>query len=84
MTAGHYLWLSFNPQTGAVVRSGGGTYSLKDGVYTAHIDYSNAPDLQALVGQVYTGKCRLEGKKYYHYGHVTNGAEFDELWERVH
>jgi hypothetical protein len=84
MTAGHYLWLSFNPETGAVLRSGGGTYALKDGVYTAHVDYSNATDLRAVTGLEYKGTCRLDGKRWYHYGKMTNGAVFDELWERVH
>lgn len=84
MTAGHYLWLSFDPRNGAVLRSGGGTYAIQDGVYTAHVDYSNAPDLKAVTGQEYKGTCRLDGKRWYHYGKMTNGAVFDELWERVH
>jgi hypothetical protein len=84
MTAGHYLWLSFDPETGKVLRSGGGTYTLNGEDYTAHVDYSNANDLRGVVGQEYKGKCRLEGKRWYHYGTMTNGAVFDELWERVH
>lgn len=84
MSAGHYLWLSFEPETGKVLRSGGGTYSIKRGTYTAHIEFSNSEDLRALVGQEYTGTFRLDGKKWYHHGTVPNGAVFDELWERVH
>jgi hypothetical protein len=84
MTAGHYLWLSFDPGTGKVLRSGGGTYTLDGEDYTAHVDYSNAEDLRGVAGQEYKGKCRLDGKRWYHYGHMTNGAVFDELWERVH
>lgn len=84
MSAGHYLWLSFNPENGAVIRSGGGTYTLKGDAYTAHVDYSIAGDLQAVASQEYTGTSRLEGKKLYHFGTMTNGAMFDELWERVH
>jgi hypothetical protein len=84
MTAGHYLWLSFNPDTGKVLRSGGGTYALDGDKYTAHVDYSNADDLRSVVGLEYEGTCRLDGKRWYHYGTMTNGAGFDELWERVH
>jgi hypothetical protein len=84
MTAGHYVWLSFNPQTGKVLRSGGGTYALDGMDYTAHVDYSNATDLRSVVGQGYKGTCLLEGKLWYHYGTMTNGAVFDELWERIH
>jgi hypothetical protein len=84
MSAGHYLWLSFDPDTGRVLRSGGGVYSIKDGKYTARIECSNSNDLRALIGQEYKGTFRLEGKKWYHYGKVPNGAGFDELWERVH
>jgi hypothetical protein len=84
MSAGHYLWLSFNPDTGKVLRSGGGVYAIKDGKYTAHIECSNSDDLRALIGQEYKGTFRLEGTKWYHFGNVPNGAVFDELWERVH
>jgi hypothetical protein len=84
MTAGHYLWLSFDLKTGDIVRSGGGTYSIKDGVYTARIDCSRATDLRAVAGLEYRGTSKVEGKKWYLYGHVPNGAVFDELWERVH
>jgi hypothetical protein len=84
MTAGHYLWLSFDPDTGNVLRSGGGTYALDGETYTAHVDFSNANDLRAVAKQEYKGTCRLDGKRWYHYGTMTNGAVFDELWERVH
>jgi hypothetical protein len=84
MSAGHYFWLSFDPDTGRVLRSGGGVYSIKGGKYTAHIECSNSDDLRALIGQEYKGTFKLEGEKWYHYGRVPNGAVFDELWERVH
>ncbi len=83
MSAGHYLWLSFKPETGDVLRSGGGVYTLKDGAYTARVECSNSEDLRAIVGQEYKGTCRVEGKKWYHVGTMSNGAVFDELWERV-
>ena len=83
MSAGHYLWLSFNPETGEVLRSGGGVYTLKDGTYTARVECSNSEDLRAIVGQEYKGTCKVEGKKWYHFGIMSNGAGFDELWERV-
>jgi hypothetical protein len=59
MTAGDYLWLSFDPHTGKVLRSGGGTCALDGENYTAHVDYSNADDLRAVVGLGYKGACRL-------------------------
>jgi hypothetical protein len=83
MSAGHYLWLSFDPNSGKVLRSGGGTYSLKGEVYAAHVDYSNATDLRAVASQEYAGTSRLDGKRLFHFGTMTNGATFDELWEKV-
>jgi hypothetical protein len=84
MSGGHYLWLSFSPETGKVLRSGGGEYSIKDGKYTAHIECSNSDDLLAIAGLKYQGTFKLDGKKWYHFGRVPNGAVYDELWERVH
>jgi len=83
MTAGHYLWLSFKPDTGQVLRSGGGSYAVKGDQYTARVEYSNASDLKAIKGLEYKGTCRLEGSRCYHYGTMSNGAVFDELWEKV-
>jgi hypothetical protein len=84
MSAGHYFWLSFDPDSGKVLRSGGGVYSIKDGTYTGSIECSNSDDLRASIGQEYKGTFKLDGKKWYHFGHVPNGAVFDELWVRVH
>ncbi len=84
MTAGHYLWLSFDRDTGAVLRSGGGAYQLDGDRYTARVEYSNSSDLRAVAGLEYTGTSRIEGDRCYHYGRMPNGAVFDELWERVH
>ena len=84
MTAGHYLWLSFRPETGEVLRSGGGLYTLKDGEYKARIECSNSADLLApIVGKEYSGRCIIDGDKWYHNGNVPNGAPFDEVWQRV-
>lgn len=83
VSAGHYLWISFELGTGKVLRSGGGTCSVKDGVYAATIECSNSADLRAIVGKKYVGTCRVEGKKWFHAGKVPNGAVFDELWERL-
>ncbi len=84
LSAGHYFWLSFDPATGKVIRSGGGVYSIKDGKYKAQIEYSNSPDLRAAVGKDYTGTFKLEDKLWFHFGKVPTGGTFDELWERVH
>lgn len=83
MTADHYLWMSFEPETGKVLRSGGGSYTLKDGTYSAHVDYSNSEDLRAIAGQDYTFTCKLDGNLWYHAGPMPNGARVDDLWERI-
>ena len=67
----------------ASIRSGGGSYSVKGQDYTARVDYSNASDLKAIKGVEYKGTCRLEGARCYHYGTMSNGAVFDEVWEKV-
>ena len=85
MSANHYLWLSFDPKTGNVLRSGGGRYTVdKGGEYFARVECSNSPDLKAVVGKEYHGISRVDGKRWYLVGRVPSGASFDELWERVH
>jgi hypothetical protein len=48
-----------------------------------HVDYSNATDLRAVASQEYAGTSRFDGKRLFHFGTMTNGATFDELWEKV-
>jgi hypothetical protein len=84
MATGHYLWLSYDRETGRVLRTGGGSYSLKDGVYTARVEYSNAADLRGIAGQEYKFTCKIDGDKWYHEGPMPNGAYVDDLWERMH
>jgi hypothetical protein len=83
MTEDRYLWMSYDPDTGRVLRSGGGTYSLRDGTYTAHVDYSNSADLKAIAGQEYRFTCKIEGNQWYHAGPMPNGAYVDDLRERI-
>jgi hypothetical protein len=83
MGAGHYLWMSYAPDTGEIRRIGGGNYTSKDGNYTAHVECSNAEDLRGIIGQEYKFTYRLDGKKWHLFGPMPNGAVVDELWERV-
>jgi len=69
---GQNLWLSF-AQEWELIRSGGGTYALKDGVNTAHVDDSNATDLREIVGLGGHGTFRPGAS-----GGLTEGAVFDE------
>ena len=84
MRAGHYLWISLDRETGEVLRIGGGAYTVKDGIYTARIEFSNSADLRAIVGQEYQFTCKLEGDKWFHAGPMPKGRRVDDLWERVH
>jgi hypothetical protein len=54
------------------------------GVWLQADDKPGDSRVKETVGHAYKGTCRLEGKRWYHFGSMPNGASFDELWERVH
>ena len=83
MTPGHFLNVDFDPKTGKVLDWTGGSYSLKDGTYTGHYDYSNSEAIRAIIGKEYKFTCKIEGDKWYHVGTVPNGMRFDDIYERI-
>jgi len=83
MLPDRFLNIDFDPNTGKVLDWTGGSYSLKDGTYTGHYDYSNSEAVRAIIGKGYKFTSKIEGDRWYHAGTIPNGVRFDDLYERV-
>jgi hypothetical protein len=84
MTPDRYQYISFDPNTGKDCHWAGGTYSLKNGTYTGHMEFTDREDLRPIIGKEYKFTCKIEGDRLWHFaGTLPNGVKQDNLWERI-
>jgi hypothetical protein len=82
VTPTHFMWATFD-KDGAVNRSAGGTYTLKDDGYEELVEFGVSSDFDLLKGKIQSFKCKLDGNKWHHHGKLSNGLTIEEVWERV-
>jgi hypothetical protein len=83
VTPAGFTWLSHAKDTGIVFRAAGGTYTLRDGVYTEKIGYGMGQDFEAVKDGEHPFKCTVEGDRWHHDGKLASGTTIEEVWERV-
>lgn len=80
ITGSRFQWAAFNPETKQFSGTGGGTVTLKDGVYTEHIEFfsRNAERVGASLSFDY----KVDGNKWDHSGKSSSGNPIREIWTR--
>lgn len=80
ITGTRFQWAAFNPETKQFSGTGGGRVTLKDGVYTEHIEFfSRNPDR---VGADLSFDYKVDGIKWDHSGMSSSGSPIREIWTR--
>jgi hypothetical protein len=82
VTPTQFMWLSYD-EDGRVSRAAGGSYTLKGESYEEMPEYGLSSDFDTIRGKAQSFKWRVEGKKWFHVGKLSNGLTIDEVWERV-
>jgi hypothetical protein len=82
VTPTQFMWVSYD-KDGTVTRAAGGDYTLKGEVYEETPAYGISSDFDLIKGKAHTFTWKVEGKKWYHNGKLSNGLTIDEVWERV-
>jgi hypothetical protein len=82
VTTTQFMWASYD-KDGTVTRAAGGDYTLKGEVYEETPEYGLSSDFDLIKGKAHTFKWKVEGKRWYHNGKLSNGLTIDEVWERV-
>ncbi|MCE7996695.1 MAG: membrane or secreted protein [Roseivirga sp.] len=80
ITGSRFQWAAFNPETKQFSGTGGGSVTLKGGVYTEHIEFfsRNAERVGASLSFDY----KVDGDKWDHSGMSSSGNPIREIWTR--
>lgn len=85
ITPTHFMWTMFDKE-GNIISGAGGTYTLKEGVYTETILYT-LPGMQSYKGRHASFNVKVDGKILTMSGYleVKKDAklQFSEKWERI-
>jgi hypothetical protein len=81
-TPTHFMWVSFD-KAGKVTRTGGGPYTYDGKTLEETPAYGLGSDFNVVHAKRQTLDCKVEGKRLYHKGALSNGRTLEEVWELV-
>ena len=80
MSGSRFQWFAINPKTKQFSGTGGGTYTLKDGVYTEKIEFFSRDKTR--VGTELSFEATIQGTKWNHKGKSSTGNPVNEIWTK--
>ena len=83
LTGSHFVWATYERNSGMLVASAGGTYEFDGRTYIERLEFGSEALLLELVGRDQVFTANLESDEWYHEGTLTNGIEVRELWKRL-
>lgn len=75
-----FQWVAINPVTKQFFGTGGGTYTLRDGIYTEHIGFFSRDNSR--VGSQLEFNAEVQDSKWIHQGKSSTGNPVHEIWEK--
>ncbi len=81
-TPTHFMWATYDG-VGKVTRTAGGTYTFNGKIMEDTPAYGMGPDFDVVNGKRQTFECKVEGKRLYQSGTLSNGTTLEEVWELV-
>jgi hypothetical protein len=82
ITSTHFMWATYD-EVGKVTRAGGGPYTFNGKILEETPAYGMGPDFGVVKGKTQTFECKVEGKRLYQSGTLSNGRTLEEVWELV-
>lgn len=83
ISAGHFVWVIYDPDKGKPLYTGGGTYILHGNSYTEHVDFMTEELSSGIVGKDQSFTARVDGDTLTQTGTLSNGQSLSETWKRV-
>ena len=81
-TPTHFMWASYDKR-GKVTRTAGGPYSFDGKILQETPAYGMGPDFDVVHAKHQNFVCKVEGKRLYQSGTLSNGMTIEEVWELV-
>ncbi|MBU1820993.1 MAG: hypothetical protein KKG00_05710 [Bacteroidetes bacterium] len=76
-----FQWAAIDPAVKGFYGTGGGTYDIKDGIYTEHIEFFSRDNNR--VGADLSFNWALKDGKWDHSGKSSKGDPIHEVWEKI-
>lgn len=76
-----FQWIAMNTETGEFSGTGGGTYTLKDGVYTEQIEFFSRDN--GRVGASLSFNAEVNNADWVHSGKSSKGQPIKEIWSKI-
>jgi hypothetical protein len=81
LTGTRFQWIAMNTETGEFSGTGGGTYTLKDGVYTEQIEFFSRDNDR--VGASLSFDAEVNNTDWIHSGKSSKGQPIKEVWSKI-
>jgi hypothetical protein len=81
LTGTRFQWIAMNTETGEFSGTGGGTYTLKDGVYTEQIEFFSRDNDR--VGASLSFDAEVNNIDWVHSGKSSKGQPIKEVWSKI-
>ena len=81
LTGTRFQWIAMNTETGEFSGTGGGTYTLTEGVYTEHIKFFSRDNSR--VGASLSFNAEVGGDDWLHSGKSSKGQPIKEVWSKI-
>jgi hypothetical protein len=81
-TPAQYMWASYG-EDGKVTRTAGGPYTLKGNTLESTPEYGMSSDFDVIRGKRQTYTVKVDGRRLFQSGTLSNGLALEEVWERV-
>ena len=82
ISAGHFIFVAYETESGKALYTGGGTYTLNGGDYNEHMDFGEKI-ASGLIGKDQRFAVKLEDDRFTQTGTLSNGKPLSEIWRRM-
>lgn len=81
LTGSRFQWIAMNTETGEFSGTGGGTYTLENGIYTEKIEFFSRDGTR--VGASLSFNAEVDEKDWQHSGKSSKGQTIKEVWSKI-
>ena len=82
ISAGHFIFVTYDAERGTLFGTGGGTCILNASSYSEHVDFGDRLS-PGIVGKDQQFTVKVDGDTFTQTGTLSNGQDLSETWKRV-
>lgn len=83
ISAGHFMFVAYDTESGKPLYAAGGTFALDGSSYTEHIDFMSEKISAGMIGKDQHFTVKIDGDTFTQTGTRSNGKYLSEVWKRA-